>query len=166
MRQFIRHLALASIGVALASGASLANNDGSAEPAGAESGLIAIPKFAVSTPQAGDVADRIRRIIRDRLSQIGSYALSDAIDVTNIDVRRVLEFSTWRARQVQFVIVAQIAIQDDGRLKVEARMWSVPDHKQVVGRMIVYQIENWRQAAELLADEISRPLTDGVGEPR
>jgi hypothetical protein len=45
-------------------------------------------------------------------------------------------------------------------------MLSVPDHKQVVAQMIVYQIENWQQAAELLADEISRPRTDGVGEPR
>ena len=65
-----------------------------------------------------------------------------------------------------FVIVAQIAIQDDARLKIEARMWSVPDRKQVVAQTMVYQIENWRRAAELLANEISRPLTGGAEEPR
>ena len=166
MRQFIRYLALASIGAALANGAaSLANDDPSA-PVDGKSVVIAIPKFAVATPQAGDIAERTRKIIKDRLSHLGSYALSDATDVTKIDIRRLPEFATWQSRQVQFVIVAQIGIQDDTRLKIEARMWSVPDRKQVVAQTMVYQIENWRQAAELLADEISRPLTDGAEEPR
>lgn len=120
MRQFIRCLVLACIGVgSLWLTGPLASDHGSAPPVGGESGLIAIPEFAVSTSQASDMAARIRQLIKERLAQLGSYALSDATDVaTSIDVDRPPAFSIWKSRQVRFQVIAQVGIQHDGRLRI------------------------------------------------
>jgi Tol biopolymer transport system component len=158
-------LATASgIGVWLtaANGPSLADDDRSAPLAGGKSFLIAIPKFAVSNARNADIADRIRQVIIDRFSHLEPYALSrDATErTTNIDVDRLPEFSTWQSRNVQFLIIAQVDSGDDGKLKVAARMWNVPDRKHFYGGQVIDRIENWQRAADFLADEIGRRLPD------
>lgn len=150
--------------LAAATGPSLADDDRSAPLAGGKSFLIAIPKFAASNPPNADVADRIRQVIIDRFSHLEPYALSeDATERTaNMDLDRPPAFSTWQSRNVQFLIIAQVDSWD-GKLKVAARMWNIPDHKHLYGGQVFDRIENWQRAADFLADEISRCLPDFQG---
>ena len=167
MGQFVSRrlmLAIASgigLWLAAANGLSLADDDRSTTPAGSKS-RIAIPEFAVSNPRAGDIAVRIRQAIIDRFSHLESYAFSDATDATtSIDAYRVIpEFSAWQARNVQFLIVSRVDIGNDGRLKVTAWVWNVPDRREVTGQQVIGRIEKWQQAADFLADEFIRHLTD------
>jgi Tol biopolymer transport system component len=147
--------------LAAANGPSLADDDRSAPLAGGKSFLIAIPKFSVPNPRNTDIADRIRQVIIDRFSHLEPYALSrDATArTTYLEVDSLPAFSTWQSRNVQFLIIAQVDSRD-GKLKVAARMWNVPDQKHFYGGQVFDQIENWQRAADFLADEISRHLPD------
>lgn len=167
MENFVsrRSVLATALGIGLwltaAKGPSLADDDRSAPRAVGKSFMIAIPEFAVSNARSADIAVRIRQVIIDRLSHLESYALSDATEgSTNINVNRLPEFSTWQSRNIQFLITAQVDNRDDGKLKVDARVWNVPDSQHVSGNQVIASIENWQQVADFLADEIGRYLTD------
>jgi hypothetical protein len=139
----------------------LADDDRAIPAAAGKSFLIAIPEFAASDVRSADIAVRIRQVIINRLSHLDAYALSDAI-VGATDINRPPEFSAWQARNVQVLIIAQVNGGNDGKLKVEARAWNIPDRQQIAGQQVVAPVDNWQQVADLLAEEIGQHLTGHV----
>jgi Tol biopolymer transport system component len=128
-------------------------DEGSSVPLAAETSRIAIADFATSNAQVAEVAVRIRQTIKDKLSRLRSYTVSDASDVkTSMD--RVPEFPIWQSRNVRVLILGKVVSPEYGRLRISSRAWNVPEHEQISGQQIDLRPEDWREAADTLADDI------------
>jgi Tol biopolymer transport system component len=156
-RSISRHME-AAIGLvvwAFAAGMSCAYAENSTSSAGREI-LIAIPEFAAS-PQVSGVATLVRQAVKEKLSHLNAYALSDAADVAStIGFNRAPDFVFWQSRHIQLLIAGQVSFSNDGRLNIAARVWNVPEQTQVGGWQFVSS--EWQPSADALADEIIKRL--------
>ena len=96
---------------------------------------IAIPDFVAASP--GDVAAglNIADVVRADLERSGLFKPLDPksfIDkVTNINA--VPNFANWRIITAQGLVTGSAAIQPDGRMRVDFRLWDVYGESQMLG---------------------------------
>ena len=149
--------------VFLASGPS----DAGQSVSGASRPIVAIPQFSISGPPAAEPAGQIRQRLRERLSQLKPYTLSDASDVTSdINTNLAPDFSGWKSHRVKFLLSAGIDFLNDGRLRLNARLWDITGRRQIDGQTFILQPADWQRAANELADDVISDLTRADAAPQ
>ncbi len=78
------------------------------------------------------------------------------------------QFSDWRTLNVPALVYGRIIAGDDGRLKVEFRLWDVFAEQQLAGLAYFTAPANWRRIAHIIADAIYKRITgeDGYFDTR
>ena len=77
-------------------------------------------------------------------------------------------FADWRALNAPALVYGRIVAADDGRLKVEFRLWDVFAEQQLAGLAYFTAPANWRRIAHIIADAIYKRITgeDGYFDTR
>lgn len=132
---------------------------------------IAVPEFvfeANALTDAGTVKElghNIASIIEADLERSGLFAaVPHAAFIalpTASDVRP--RFASWRSIGAQALVVGQVIMDSDGRLRFEFRLWDVLSESYMVGNRYIVMPQSWRRVAHLIADDIYERLTGEKG---
>ncbi len=127
---------------------------------------IAIPQFY--TASLG-VSDRLGRnivdVIKADLSRSGLFKLLNpkAFIQTGDDIKKTPNFPEWKAINAQALVTGVLTRTDEGKTRVEFRLWDVNGEKQMVGMAYMTTPSNWRRISHIIADEIYKRLTGESG---
>ena len=126
---------------------------------------IAAPDFAAASPGDAAAGQNIAKVVRADLERSGLFKPLDTnsfIDkITNINV--VPSFANWRIITAQGLVTGSVAIQPDGRLRVDFRLWDVYGESQMLGLQYFTQPANWRRIAHMISDAIYQRITGEKG---
>lgn len=126
---------------------------------------IAITDLVGGTPQATQFGKDISAVVSADLERSGlfrpldSKAFIQAATALNVLPR----FGDWRVINAQALMHGRADVLDDGRLKVEFRLWDVFAEQQMVGRAFTSVPGNWRRVAHIIADAIYERVTGETG---
>ncbi len=126
---------------------------------------IAIPEFFGKTAQEIQVGRRMADLISSDLERSGLFRpINRQAFIQKISELRVQpRFGDWRQINAQALVSGSAQTQDDGRLKVEFRLWDVFGARQMTGLAYFTAPENWRRVAHIVADEIYKRVTGETG---
>jgi TolB protein len=126
---------------------------------------IAIPDFAAASPSDIATGQNIASVVRADLDRSGLFKSLDPksfIDkVTDINVTP--NFPDWRIISAQGLVTGTAALQSDGRLRVDFRLWDVYGGFQMQGKRYFTEPANWRRIAHMISDEIYQAVTGEKG---
>jgi TolB protein len=173
---FSRKLAILSRrGVLGAGGAALllpgvaraqsSTDDGSAitvTPGGAAPIPVAIPVFTDPTGAPSDIGGQITGVISGDLGHSGLFRPIDPSSfVPNSIANGVPVWANWSILGAQALITGDVQDQGGGQLRVEFRLWSITQQKQVQGTAYTTTSANWRRIAHIIGDVVYQQL---IGE--
>ena len=126
---------------------------------------IAIPDFLAGSPNEGDVPRNISGVITNNLRKSGLFVPIDQQafieKVTNFDANP--RFPDWRQINAQGLVTGRVTKQQDGRLRVEFRLWDVFGGAQLHGQQFYTTPDYWRRIAHIISDAIYERLTGEKG---
>ena len=126
---------------------------------------IAIPDFVAASSADVTAAQNIAKVVRADLERSGLFKPLDPKSfieqVTNINVAP--NFASWRIINAQGLVTGQAALQADGRLRVDFRLWDVYGGNQMLGLQFYTQPVNWRRIAHMISDAIYQRITGEKG---
>ena len=131
---------------------------------------IAIPNFVSTLPSTADPAaaaaiQNIAQVVRADLDRSGLFKSLDPKSfieqVNNINVAP--NFQNWRVINAQGLVTGQAAMQPDGRLRVDFRLWDVYGESQMLGLQFTTQPATWRRVAHMISDAIYQRITGEKG---
>lgn len=119
---------------------------------------IAITNF--DGPNGGAISGAVR----DNLERTGLFQVQapSSFTQTDTDVNVAPRFPAWRDISTQALVIGRGRLQD-GRLRVEFRMWDVSGESQMLGLEFASADENWRRIAHKVSDAIYKRLTGEEG---
>lgn len=124
----------------------------------------AVPADTGAGSLAG-IGSRIAGVISSDLERSGLFRPLDPLSFisqpTADDVRP--NFGDWRAIGAQALITGIATLENDGRVRIEFRLWDVFAESQMTGLRYVAPAENWRRIAHLISDAVYRRLTGEAG---
>ena len=127
---------------------------------------IAITDFYTEIPDARGMAEQIPALVRDNLSRSGLFLPLDRRDfvqsVQSMEQDGV-RFGEWRPLGTQALVTGKVIRADDGRLRVEFRLWEVFADTQIMGMAYTTAPDNWRRIAHIISDDIYKRLTGESG---
>ena len=126
---------------------------------------IAIPDFNASAPGDTAAGQNIAKVVRADLDRSGLFKALDPksfIDKAS-DINVTPKFSDWRIITAQGLVTGQVAMQPDGRLRVDFRLWDVYGESQMLGLQYFTQPANWRRIAHMISDAIYQRITGEKG---
>ncbi len=126
---------------------------------------IAVTDFVGSTDAAAQTGDEMAQVIRANLERSGLFRpLSEAAFIEKVsDPNQAPRFGDWRIIEAQALLTGQLTQQDDGRLRVEFRLWDVFAENQMIGLQYFTKPDNWRRVAHIISDAIYERLTGEKG---
>ncbi|MEO5375398.1 MAG: Tol-Pal system beta propeller repeat protein TolB [Alphaproteobacteria bacterium] len=126
---------------------------------------IAITDFAGTTEQETRVGRDITRVISADLERSGLFKPIDpkAFVQTAESLQLQPRFADWQVINAQALVQGRAAVQPDGRMRVEFRLWDVFGGQQMKGQAYFTQPENWRRIAHIIADAIYTRITGEEG---
>lgn len=131
---------------------------------------IAITDFAGTTDQETRAGRDITRVISADLERSGLFKPIDpkAFVQTAESLQIQPRFADWQVINAQALVQGRAAVQPDGRMRVEFRLWDVFGGQQMKGQAYFTQPENWRRIAHIIADAIYTRITgeDGYFDTR
>lgn len=127
---------------------------------------IALPVFHPASPNQEDIARQMTGLISENLERSGlfdpvnprAFVQSSA----SIDQEGV-RFGEWRAINTQALVTGRVSAADNGRTRVEFRLWDVFSEAQLTGTAYTTTQDNWRRIAHIISDEIYKRLTGEEG---
>lgn len=127
---------------------------------------IAIPTFYPEAPQHEEIARNISGLIAQNLEGSGlfdpvnprAFVQSSA----SIDKEGV-RFAEWRAINTQALVTGKVTSTNDGRTRVEFRLWDVFAQQQLTGTAYMTTNTNWRRIGHIISDEIYKRITGEEG---
>jgi TolB protein len=126
---------------------------------------IALPDFLAGTPSDGEPARGISQIINANLRRSGLFAPIDPRSfierITSTDVQP--RFPDWVAIKAEALVTGRVTRQQDGRMKVEFRLWDVNGGVQLSGQQYFAGSDNFRRIAHIISDQIYTRLTGETG---
>jgi TolB protein len=126
---------------------------------------IAITPFLGSQTEESNYGRSIADVISADLERSGLFKPKDPkAFIQSADAMKTLpRFGDWRIINAQALVQGRTQIVDDGRLRVEFRLWDVFAEQQLVGFTYSTGPENWRRVAHIIADAIYKRLTGETG---
>ena len=167
LRTWILLSANLAIFAALAAGAGPARGQieidivrGSVEPM-----PVAVTDLYGEHPEAARLGAEISRVVAADLERSGLFKPIDprAFIQSSVGVQTGLRFADWRVLNAQALMTGKTEFGNDGRLKVEFRLWDVFAEEHLVGMVLGSPPEFWRRIAHKIADAIYERLTGEMG---
>lgn len=126
---------------------------------------VAVTGFMADTPDGETVGRNIATVIMGNLDRSGLFKTLDPRSFIEkiADPNVAPRFGDWRIINAQALVTGQIAMQSDGRLKINFRLWDVFAEQQLTGLQYFTQPDNWRRVAHLISDAIYERLTGEKG---
>ncbi len=132
---------------------------------------IAVPRMITHTNAFGQLfgvgsyASKIHGVVVADLERSGLFRIIDESsyieDLSSIDTRP--NFNDWRAIKANALVQSAIQENEDGKLKVEFRLWDAMSAEQLLGQSYTTTKENWRRIAHKISDDIYERLTGDKG---
>jgi TolB protein len=124
---------------------------------------IAIPVFGDPSGAPSPVGAQITQVINDDLGHSGLFrALDPSSFVPNSISNGTPVWQNWSILGAQALVTGDVADQGGGQLRVEFRLWSISQQKQLQGTAYTTLSTNWRRIAHIISDVVYQQL---VGEP-
>ncbi len=132
---------------------------------------IAVSKFYPENPAYSNFARDIPAIIARNLQSSGLF---DPLNPQSfIQSPESIEsenprFGEWRAINAKALVSGSVTKAEDGRTRVEFRLWDVFSQQQLTGMAYMTNEQNWRRIAHIISDEIYKRITgeDGYFDTR
>ena len=126
---------------------------------------IAITDFVGSGNSEQEYGRNIARVIAGDLERSGLFKPIDkrAFIENNQALGTLPRFGDWRIIGAQALVQGRTQIVDDGRLKVEFRLWDVFAEQQMRGVAYFTAQDNWRRVAHIVSDAIYKRITGESG---
>jgi TolB protein len=122
---------------------------------------IAVPSFGGAAPYAGDIAG----VISADLQRSGLFKPLDPNLFADKapDVNLQPKYPDWKQIGGQALIVGQVALDPDGRLVVDFRLYDVFAQQQLTAIEFTATPEDWRHVAHKISDAVYEKLTGEKG---
>jgi TolB protein len=131
-------------------------------PNGAAPIPLAIPLFTDPSGAPSDIGTQITGVLSDDLGHSGLFRPIDPSSfVPNSMANGTPVWANWSILGAQALITGDVADQGGGQLRVEFRLWSVTQQKQVQGTAYTTTPANWRRIAHIIGDVVYQQL---IGE--
>lgn len=167
--RFIAAIWLALSAAGLAAGAAAAQSgplriiieEGVIEPL-----PFAAPRFVAETPDAGEMADNVTRVVAGDLTGTGLFreipASAHISPVTSFDAP--IAYADWKAINAQALITGAVSMTSDGRVNVKFRLFDVFSGAQLGdGLQFSGSAAEWRRIAHKVADQVYSRITGETG---
>lgn len=126
---------------------------------------IAITSFHADSGTNTQIGTQMSQIISDNLAGSGLFAPIDPRafiqDTASLQVRP--RFPEWRAIGAPALVAGSVTPAEDGRLRVEFRLWDIFNEQQMTGVAYMTTPQNWRRIAHIISDEIYKRITGENG---
>ena len=121
---------------------------------------IAIPAFSGAS-RGSDIA----QVISANLERSGLFAPIDpgAFPERGLDIAVQPNFEAWKTINAQVLVNGAVAVESDGRLRVDFRLWDTFGGQQLLGLQFTSTPENWRRVAHKISDAVYQQLTGESG---
>lgn len=131
---------------------------------------IAITPFHGAGPSEERFGAEIAEVVAKDLERSGLFSPidSNAFIQTGESLNVLPRFGDWRIISAQALVQGRVTKTDDGRLRVEFRLWDVLSEQQMVGLAYYTVPSNWRRVAHIVSDAIYKRITgeDGYFDTR
>ncbi len=132
---------------------------------------IAITTFYAASGSDQNFATDIPGVISSNLEQSGLFKPVNprAFIQSNQSIQDSgPNFGEWRSTGTQALVTGTVTRSEDGRTRVEFRLWDVFSQQQIMGMAYTTTPQNWRRIAHIISDEIYKRLTgeDGYFDSR
>ncbi|MBL4720620.1 MAG: Tol-Pal system protein TolB [Alphaproteobacteria bacterium] len=126
---------------------------------------IAVTHFHGLVGPEIDVGRNIAGVVSADLERSGLFRPLDkrAFIQTAASLRVRPRFSDWRVINAQALVQGNVKLQQDGRLRVEFRLWDVFSEAQMTGLAYFTEPSNWRRVAHIISDAIYKRVTGESG---
>ena len=126
---------------------------------------IAVTPFVGAHTEESNFGRSISDVVAADLERSGLFKPIDsrAFIQTTESLNTLPRFGDWRVINAQAMVQGRIQIVEDGRLRVEFRLWDVYAEQQMVGLAYFTVPDNWRRVAHIIADVIYKRLTGEEG---
>jgi len=124
---------------------------------------IAINAFAVGGAGLGDTGRAIAGVIAADLERSGLFSPLAAGQFPPSADSVPPAWGPWRDRSVQAVVTGALAVEADGRLRAEFRLWDIFATQQLAGLAYHSTPANWRRMGHIIADAIYQRITGEGG---
>ena len=130
----------------------------------------AIPSFEGQNPEEQRFGGDIVGVVTANLERSGLFRSIDegAFIQRDLTMASAPRFQDWRIIDAQALVMGEVDMQEDGRLRVDFRLWDVFSETQMIGQRYFTTPENWRRIAHIISDEIYKRMTgeDGYFDTR
>ena len=131
---------------------------------------IAVTSFYASEGEERITGRSIAEVISANLERSGLFRPIDQAAFTQ-NAESLLKgprFGDWRVINAQALVQGRLDMEDDGRLRVEFRLWDVFAEENIAGFAFFTTPSNWRRVAHIITDVIYKRLTgeDGYFDTR
>jgi len=125
---------------------------------------IAIPAFTSATGDEA-IAAQMSQVISSNLNRSGLFRTLDPASFIerNLSINAGPNFAEWRVINAEALVVGQVERQNDGRLRVDFRLWDVFGAESMIGQQYFTTPDNWRRVAHIISDAIYQRLTGESG---
>ncbi len=127
---------------------------------------VAISTFYASGGEQQQIAQEIPQIIASNLERSGLFKPLNPrsfIQNPNSIESDGPRFAEWRAINAEALVTGKVTRGNDGRTRVEFRLWDVFSQQQLVGMAYMTTPQNWRRIAHIISDEIYKRITGETG---
>ena len=131
---------------------------------------VAIVDFFSEDTSLSKTGQDIANVVRNDLVRSGLFrAISENAFIQSAQSLAIQpNFPDWRAINAEGLVFGRLALERDGRLRVEFRLWDVVAQAQMTGLVYHTRPDNWRRVAHIIADAIFKRITgeDGYFDTR
>ncbi len=128
---------------------------------------VAITEFHGKADADRTIGIDVARVVGADLERSGLFRLvdPDAFLETPEQIRLQIQpkFQAWRAINAQILVSGQAETLDNGRLRIEFRLWDITVGAQMAGFAYTTEPGNWRRVAHIVADAIYERITGEKG---
>ncbi len=126
---------------------------------------IAITDFTGDNAVERTHGRNVASVIAADLERSGLFNPIDkkAFIQSQAQMRTLPRFGDWRIINAQALVQGRAKMAEDGRLRIEFRLWDVFAEQQMVGLAYYTVPENWRRIAHIVADAIYKRITGETG---
>ena len=126
---------------------------------------IAVTRFLGTNEDEARLGRDIAKVVENDLQRSALFRPIDmrAFEQDQQAMDTLPRFADWRVINAQALVQGRARMVEDGRLRVEFRLWDVFAEQQMEGQAFSTAPTNWRRVAHIIADAIYKRVTGEKG---